>query len=412
MRRTFGCAAVALSGAALLAAGAWAETAKDDTVLGRPRPDYTPVGIELGGGGLFTLFPKVTTGMLYDDNIFRQESHRTGDLAAILQPEVRLVSDWEAHALSAGVFGNIVRYFNHQKANFADWGGSADGRLDITDETDATGFVEYARLHEDRSDPNSAGPNQDTIQYDRFTRRLGLEFKGSPIFARVTGEWASFNYYDNNGFNYDDRDYDRYETRVRVGADVTPNTSVFVEPGYNWRVYHGHDDFGFDHDSHGYDVHGGTTYDVSGVTFLEMFGSYYRQSYDDPRFGTDSGIGADVDLTWNPSDTVTVTGTVQRVIEETAIQGASGIVDTGVDLTVDWELLDNLIASAHGSVHDQHFRGIGRYDTIVVGGLGATYLINQNFSAGLDYSYGQRNSDAQGEDYYFNRVMVHLTGAL
>jgi hypothetical protein len=79
-----GSAAALVSGVALLAAGAWAQTAKDETVLGRPRPDYSPIGIEVGGGGLFTLFPKVTVGAIYDDNVFREEHHGQGDVAVLV----------------------------------------------------------------------------------------------------------------------------------------------------------------------------------------------------------------------------------------------------------------------------------------------------------------------------------------
>ena len=43
-----GSAAAALSGAALLAAGAWAQTAKDETVLGRPLGAWVLVALWAG----------------------------------------------------------------------------------------------------------------------------------------------------------------------------------------------------------------------------------------------------------------------------------------------------------------------------------------------------------------------------
>lgn len=413
MRRArIGSVAAAVSSVALLAAGAWAQTAKEETVLGRPRPDYSPIGIEIGGGGLFTLYPKLTVGALFDDNVYREEHNANSDVAALVQPELHVKSDWDAHALGAGAVATIVRHEDETNADYEDWSGYADGRLDITEDLSATGFAEWARLHEDRGDPSSAGPDQDSIKYDRFTRRLALDYQGSPIFGRVSGEWATLDYHDGNSFNYDDRDYDQYEARVRVGAEVTPSVSVFLEPGYNWRVYDGLDDLGFDRDSNGYDVRLGVTYDVTAVTFLEAFGGYFHQEYDDPRFGDTDGFAAGVEATWNPNDVTTVTGRISRTIRETGIASVSGIRDTGIDLRVDYEVLENLVASAHGSLHEEHFHGIGRDDNVRTLGAGLTYFINPYFQAGLDYTFGERNTHVDGEGYRYNAVVARLTGAL
>lgn len=401
-----------VTSAALLAAGAWAQTAKDETVLGRPRPDYSPIGVELGGGGLFTLYPKVTVGTIFDDNVFREEHNRNSDVAVLVQPELHLKSDWDAHALGFGAVATIVRYRDDSRANYQDFSAYADGRLDITDDLAASAFTEFARLHEDRGEPDSATGDQDNIEFNRFTRQFALDYKGSPVFGRITGQWVNFDYQDNNGFNYDDRDYDLYEARLRVGADVTPSTSLFVEPGYNWRIYDGLDDFGFDRTSNGYDVRLGATYDVTAVTFLEAFGGYYRQEYDDSSFPTADGFAVGVEATWNPNDVTTVIGAVSRTIRETAIDNTSGIIDTGLDLRVDYELLENLVASPHGSLHGEHFDGIGRDDTVLTLGLGLTYFINPYLQAGIDYTFGERNSHVDGEGYRDNAILARLTGAL
>ena len=176
MRRAkHGSVAALVSSAALLAAGAWAQTAKDETVLGRPRPDYSPIGIEIGGGGLFTLFPKVTFGAIFDDNVYREEHHGKSDFALLVQPELQLTSDWDAHALGLGAVASIVRYRNETQADYEDWSGYADGRLDISEDVSASAFGEWARLHEDRGDPSSVASDQESIEIDRFTRRLALD---------------------------------------------------------------------------------------------------------------------------------------------------------------------------------------------------------------------------------------------
>jgi hypothetical protein len=229
-------AAVAVPIAMLPAASTFAQMPNDATVLGRPRPDYSPIGVPLGGGGLFTLYPRVTVGTVYDDNVFREEHHANADVALTLQPELHLESDWDVHALGFGAAATIARYRDQSRADYQDWNIFANGRLDITDDLAASAFTEFAKLHEDRGSPDSAAANQDNIEFYRFTWQAALDYKGSPIFTRITGEWDSYNYQDNNGINYDDRDYELYVTRLRVGAELTPSISAFVEPGYNRRV--------------------------------------------------------------------------------------------------------------------------------------------------------------------------------
>ncbi len=403
----------AVSGVAFVAVSAWAQTAKDESVLGRPRPDYSPIGVELGGGGAFILYPRVTVGAIFDDNVFREEHGRNADVAFQVQPELHLRSDWEAHALGFGAVATIVRYREESRADYEDFSAYTDGRLDISDDFAASAFVEWARLHEDRGDPDSAAADiQDNIEFNRLTRRAALDYKGAPIFGRASGQWSTFNYQDSDGFNFDDRDYNFYEARLRVGAEVTPSTSVFVEPGYNWRVYDGLDDFGFDRDSQGYDVRVGATYDVTAVTFLEAFGGFFRQNFDDPSFSNASGFGFGTEATWNPNDVTTVTALASRTLRETNIEDTSIIVDTGLDLRVDYEVLENLVASPRGSLHTEHFDDSGRDDTVITLGFGLTYFINPYFQAGLDYVYGERNSNVDGEGFRSNTVAVRLTGAL
>jgi hypothetical protein len=367
-------ALVALLIGMFASAASFAQIPSDATVLGRPRPDYSPIGVPLGGGGLFTVYPRITVGTIYDDNVLREEHHPNADVAVSLQPEVRLQSDWDVHALGIGAMAN--------------------------------------KQHEDRGSPDSAAADQDNIEFYRFARGTALDYKGPSIFTRLSAEWDSYDYQDNNGINYDDRDYDFYETRLRVGTEATPSISLFVEPGYNWRVYSGLDDFGFDKDSEGYDIHVGATYDVTAVTFLEVYGGYFQQNYEDSRFPTANGLALGLQTTWNPDDLTTVTVNIGRTVHETNVQGAAGIVDTGIDLRVDYELLENLVASGHGSLHGEHFEGIGRDDNLHTLGAGLTYFINPYLQAGVDYTFGERNSHVDGEGYRYNEISLRLTGAL
>ena len=135
---------------------------------------------------------------------------------------MRLESDWDVHAFDAGVVANIVRYTDQSRANYQDWNTYANGRLDITDDLAASAGVEFAKQHEDRGSPDSAAPDQDNIEFYRFARRAALDYKGAPIFTRVTGEWDSYDYQDNQGFNYDAA----ITSSTRLGCGSAPSSPL------------------------------------------------------------------------------------------------------------------------------------------------------------------------------------------
>ena len=45
-------------------------------------------------------------------------------------------------------------------------------------------------------------------------------------------------------------------------------------------------------------------------------------------------------------------------------------------------------------------------------GAGLTYFINPYLQAGVDYTFGERNSHVDGEGYRYNEISLRLTGAL
>src|SRR3546814_5986732 len=60
------------------------------------------------------------------------------------------------------------------------------------------------------------------------------------------------------------------------------------------------------------------------------------------------------------SDLVTITGTVDRGIKETGVNGATGYLATNMTLRADYELLRNLIISAGGELEKRDFNNIDR----------------------------------------------------
>ena len=273
----------------------------------------------------------------------------------------------------------------------------------------------FGRIVEGRDDVNNTGTN-DLIANWRNTQQGGLSTAFGDFQFEVIGERVRNNYVD-NGANQDDRDHTQWGARSRLGYEFQPGTVLFVEGGYNWRRYDdSFDDFGFNRDSAGWNVAGGFSYDVTGVLFAEVSAGYIKQTYEDPRFGSNSGFSIDGDLVWNPTDLLTVRGSAGTSINETTLNGASGGRQIYGGIGIDYELAENLLLTTDGvysAVSYDPATGFGeRKDDIWQGSAGLIFLINEYFQLRADYTFTTRDSSAPGQDFTDNTILLTLRSQL
>ena len=101
-----------------------------------------------------------------------------------------------------------------------------------------------------------------------------------------------------------------------------------------------------------------------------------------------------------------------RGVSETNLATASDVVSTDARVSVDHELLRNLILTARLSRSQDAFEGSSREDDYFRAGIGAKYPCNRHFSLSLAYDYANRDSSASGADHYINKIMLRLRGQL
>lgn len=130
---------------------AFAQTAKEDSVAKRARPDYDPLGIEsrdllarMGIAtnpvtGSFLIFPVFNVGLEYDDNIFRIETDERSDKILRLKPSIKVQSDWDNHSLAFRAGASIGRYQDNGSEDFEDYNFGVSGRLDLSERTSVGG---------------------------------------------------------------------------------------------------------------------------------------------------------------------------------------------------------------------------------------------------------------------------------
>ncbi len=381
---------------------------RGETVLTRARPEVDPLGIRVGS---FLLFPKLTLEQSYNDNIYATSDDETDDFITNIRPEVSLESDWTNHALNLAAGLDQGLYFSNDNADYTDWFTRATGRLDVTRDINVEGGAGFKRAHEDPDDPNFGGGEYpeyyfQTDAFLRYNQQFGR------FLATVDGTFARLDYENaKGGIQNQDRDINIFQGGVRVGYEFQPNYQAFVRASGNRRVYDTTpDDAGRTRDSSGYAVVTGLAVDLTGVLFGDVFVGYREQFYDNSGEDDFSGPTFGLSLGWNVTPLTTITARVEQTVQETTDNNASAYVLTVGSLSVDHELLRNLLLNANGSVGEEDYEGASQTDMIYTAGVGIRYLMNRHLYATLAYRFSQRDGDNSNDDYSQNLIRIGVEG--
>jgi len=387
------------------------EVPRGATVADRPRPDYDPLGVRIGG---FLLYPDLAVQETYNTNIFATDGNRQDDFITTIKPSLDLRSNWNNHSLRLHADSRLDRYADHQSENFTDYTLLTDGRVDVLRDLRLYGGAGYALRHESRSSPDNPAGTEPT-EYAIYSANAAVEKEFNRVSLRLDGKAERYEFSDvrsAGGATLDQsgRNRDQGELALRAGYEFAPLRRAYLRGAVNNRNYdHTLDANGFARSSNGYSLVAGTEYDLTGITFLDMFAGYRRQDYDDARLDSMAGWTAGAKLTWNVTRLTTLTAGLTRDIEETTLSGASGYFATRTELRADHELLRNLLLNANLGYERDAFEGIGRDDDYYSAGFGAKYLMNRNFSLSGGYGYRTRESSAANSDFVENVIFVRVS---
>jgi len=370
---------------------------------------YKPIGARVGS---FQFFPSFEVDAEYGDNVFATQTGAQSDTLTRLRPELALKSDWNQHKLDLTFTPEVVRYYRFSDDNVENYDFSADGRIDVLRALKIDLGAGYAIGHEDRGDPNAVAAAKSPTKTKTTDAHIGIDYKPAWVSLKVDGDFTKSDFNDvtnRNGTitNNDDRDRNKREIAVRLGREYLPDTEMFVKVSYNVINYKDAvTDSGEDRDSDGYSIVVGTDLAFTGVVTGNVFGGYISQSYDDANLEKIAGPTAGASIYWDPTSLMSVTGTVSRSIQETTSTGTPGFLSSFASVKVDYEILRPLTATAKVKGTVDNYESIARKDKSLAASLGAEYLFNRNFSAGLDYSFKRKLSSAAGSSYTQNVILL------
>lgn len=404
-----GVAVVGLS--ALTPVTAVAQDSETTTVSGRERPNYDALGMPVSG---FLLYPSLTLGTEYNDNIYSEEHGKTGDVIFTVSPEVSLQSDWNNHALGIEASATIFRYADESREDVEDYSIAANGRYDVLRNTALNAGAGFSQEHEDRGSPDDRDGREPTV-YHIVGGQIGLSHRFNRLWTDVVQETKYLNYNDTparggGNINNDDRDRMEYNTRVRLGYDFHPDASAFLQGGFNVNHYdQKRDDQGYQRDSYAYSIDVGSSFDLTGVIFGEVFAGVQQEFYEDSDFGSSTvrpSFGAGID--WNVTRLTTVTFDSSSTFEQTTVEDASSVWAWNNSIGVNHELLRNVLLDSNFGYRREDYLNTSRVDDVFDFTFGATYMMSRFIHLSADYQFRDRSSNAGGEDYVENIVGISV----
>ena len=430
LRSPAGIVAAALT--ALLALPVSAQTAQEDSVTARPRPEYEAIGLSpavlfgyaddkallrgpLGLLDAFQIFPSLGLELFSTDNVFKTPDGKVFDQVVRLQPTVELRSDWDNHALNLGFHADSLRHFDRKSEDTDDWGAFVDGRLDLSDRESIDLRASHDLQHEERGSVDDVNGSEPTL-FTVDAAQLDWRYQRAAVLTRFLFNSRHLRFLDTPStlgvINQSDRNRWEYDPRLRVGYEAFAGTVLYVEPTLSWRRY----DREFDRnneqrDSDGRELLVGLTYDASAVSYLDIGVGYTRRDYKDPDLPSISGFASRAALTWNPLDQITINSSLSRSIREATQQGVAGFFVTAASVSLDYELRYDVIlqSDARYSLEQAKARsGFSETDKIYGVGLGATFMVNEYMRTRAGYRFERRDSDVVGLDYSENRFFVRL----
>ena len=383
------------------------------SVMEREHPEYDPVPIDLG---VLELTPSMAIGTGYDDNLYAVNAPRIGDAYLHIVPRLKIVRPSPDLKLTLNGQVDLTRYASRITENQTNYRFDGGAHYVISNALTVDLSALHGRFAQERTDPDSPALVQRPI---RFTIS---EATGAATYVfnrlRLRGELGveNRNYRDGRdalGVVVDEDFRDRTTVTGTGIAEyaLSPSISLFGVGSYNIRDYRTRIGPVPARDSQGYEVALGSSFELGAKIRGSLRLGYLKQNYRDPFFADIGGVLVRGDVEYFLTPLVTLTGTIDRRVNETGILGAAGYLSTTATLRADYELLRNLILSASVERETRAFNNIDRNDDRWTYRASGTYRLSPRVALRADVLRRSQSSTGilPGREFEKMRVSFGVT---
>lgn len=366
------------------------------SVRDRPRPDYDPLGVRLGG---FNLNATADFGVASTDNLFAAASgNEQDDLVFTFAPSAWLTSDWSRHEVAVEGGASWVTHDDFKNEDYDTQYFRTRGRLDIGDSSSVGASVRFAHQVTPRTDPDVPTVGN-PVEYDRIDYSANAEHRFARFRVRAEAGHSDYDYEGVQTF----RDNEEVMFRGRLEAEVSPRIGVVLQATVDERDYQNSPAF----DSEGQSLLIGATLNgnlFSGEILVGQFERDYTAAYAD-------GLAVAAAVEWYVTRLTTITLTARRDADD-QISATAGLpfITNQYGARVDHELLRNVILM--GAVQGGHREyATDREDDFVNVDVGADYLLNRRVALQVRYEHDETDSTGllPGRDFEVNALSLGLS---
>jgi len=371
------------------------------SVAERPRPEYDPVGRQVGA---FMLNASLDIDGGTTDNVFAAETNEQDDTFFDVAPEVRLTSGWSRHALELGAG---ARFRNHSDFEGEDsdtsW-FSGYGRVDVTYDTQISGRIRVSDDVEPRTSQDAlALPSP--VEYATSDASVMVQHRFNRV--RLAGTLGRYerDFDDVGAFDQDFRDFDEEFAVARAEVELSPRVAAVVEGRFDERNF----DNAPGLSSNGQTYRAGVRLGLTNLIAGEITVGQTNRDYDNGLDVETTALAGE--LEWYPTQLTTVTLTGRRDVSETGATTTAAYVNSDYSVRVDHELLRNLIVSAEAGMVDREYEVIDRDDNENYLEVGALYLVNRRFALHGRFERIENESDGldRDRDFEVNRFIAGVS---
>jgi hypothetical protein len=360
--------------------------------------------------GDFAILSRATATVAYDDNVEAENEDREDDVFLAFSPSVRAQSLYARHSIGFNAAGTAATALDNDTEDFFDWVVGADGRLDLSRQSNIDAAVAYTRETED-DEAVDAGDETDDTAVNLVNGGVGYNFQGRVVGWRVGSSVSRTDYADSD---FDDRDSTTLGLNGSASYRLSDRISLSAGPSYAHSSFDEEvADDGDSRDSERFGFQVGASYQLSRTLGLSGGIGYTALFFDDPdRKDTDSATG-NASVNWASGRGTSASLGVSHGLSVSVVDNEDSRATTRGRATVSHVQRLGSRSAVSGSLQFTHsdFSDLDRADQDFVAALGYGYRISEHFFFNAGYRFSQRFSEDEDEEFYRNLFAIGLSVA-
>lgn len=357
--------------------------------------------------GIF-VYPAVTAGVGYNDNVIGTETDKKGSTLFLLRPEVVAEIKRQGDRYTASYAGNYGKFASMSSDDFDHHDFWVAGDNYLTTRARMAWGVGYQMRTDARGSTTRVASNEPDRWQAPVARLVGIY--GAPqAMGRVELEGSMMQKrYQNNRAYTEASDVDLSTVIGRFFYRFMPKTSVLVEARNTWADYKLSTSTQDNTDRR---LYTGFVWDATAKTMGTLrFGRAYK-NFDSSTRDDGSSTSWEAEVAWSPLTYSTVQLSASRAPSDSTGVG-NYIINNGTNVGWSHKWASYFTSNVFAGYVKSDFLGVDRSDKTKNVGLGVYRELSYNFRLGVNWTRTNRDSTDPLADFTRNVTMLTLDGIL